>query len=55
MNKSYFLFLATASTALSQAADLLIEHFVQITAISGKTVTTREVEEKAIIELFKER
>ena len=38
------------TTALSQAADLLIEHFVQISAISGKTVVTREVEEKTIVE-----
>ena len=33
------------TTALSQAADLLIEHFVQISAISGKT-SVKEVEEK---------
>ena len=32
------------STALSQAAELLIEHFVQIAGISGKTIQTREVE-----------
>ena len=34
------------TTALSQAADLLIEHFVQIASISGKT-SHKEVEEKA--------
>ena len=33
------------TTALSQAADLLIEHFVQISAISGKS-SVKEVEEK---------
>ena len=33
------------TTALSQAAELLIEHFVQIAGISGKTIQTREVEE----------
>ena len=33
------------ATALSQAADLLIDHFVQISAISGKT-SVKEVEEK---------
>lgn len=33
------------ATALSQAADLLIEHFVQISAISGKS-SVKEVEEK---------
>ena len=33
------------STALSQASELLIEHFVQIAGISGKTIQTREVEE----------
>ena len=33
------------TTALSQAADLLIEHFVQIASISGKT-SHKEVEEK---------
>ena len=32
------------STALSQAAELLIEHFVQIAGISGKTIQTREFE-----------
>ncbi len=36
------------TTALSQAADLLIEHFVQISAISGKSVV-KEVEEKAVV------
>ena len=33
------------TTALSQAAELLIEHFVQIAGISGKTIQTREVED----------
>ena len=33
------------TTALSQASELLIEHFVQIAGISGKTIQTREVEE----------
>ena len=33
------------STALTQASELLIEHFVQIAGISGKTIQTREVEE----------
>ena len=33
------------SVALSQASELLIEHFVQIAGISGKPVQTREVEE----------
>ena len=33
------------TTALSQAAELLIEHFVQIAGISGKTIQTREIEE----------
>ncbi len=37
------------ATALTQAADLLIEHFVQIAAITGKT-THKEVEEKAVEE-----
>ena len=37
------------ATALTQAADLLIEHFVQIAAITGKT-THKEVEEKAVVE-----
>jgi len=37
------------TTALSQAAELLIEHFVQIAAISGKTIH-REIEEPAVIE-----
>ncbi|MCQ2739959.1 MAG: DNA-directed RNA polymerase subunit alpha [bacterium] len=36
--------------ALSQAAELLIEHFVQIASITGKTVT-KEVEEKAVEEV----
>ena len=35
------------TTALSQAADLLIEHFVQIASITGKT-SHKEVEEKAV-------
>ena len=33
------------TTALTQASELLIEHFVQIASISGKTIQTREVEE----------
>ena len=33
------------TTALSQASELLIEHFVQIASISGKTIQTREIEE----------
>ena len=33
------------ATALTQASELLIEHFVQIAGISGKTIQTREVEE----------
>ena len=33
------------TTALTQASELLIEHFVQIAGISGKTIQTREVEE----------
>ena len=33
------------TTALSQAAELLIEHFVQIAGISGKTIQTREIED----------
>ena len=33
------------SVALTQAAELLIEHFVQIAGISGKTFQAREVEE----------
>ena len=33
------------TTALSQASELLIEHFVQIAGISGKTIQTREIEE----------
>ena len=33
------------STALTQASELLIEHFVQIAGISGKTIQTREVVE----------
>lgn len=37
------------TTALSQAAELLIEHFEQIAAISGKTIH-REVEESAVVE-----
>ena len=37
------------TTALTQAADLLIEHFVQISAISGKSVS-RDVEEVAEVE-----
>ena len=35
------------TTALSQASELLIEHFVQIAAISGKTIQPKEVEEVA--------
>ena len=35
------------TTALSYAAELLIEHFVQIAGISGKTIQ-REVEEVAV-------
>lgn len=37
------------ATALTQAADLLIEHFVQIASITGKT-THKDVEEKAVEE-----
>ena len=33
------------TTALTQASELLIEHFVQIAGISGKTIQTREVVE----------
>ena len=33
------------SAALTQASELLIEHFVQIAGISGKTIQTREIEE----------
>ena len=33
------------TTALTQASELLIEHFVQIAGISGKTIQTREIEE----------
>ena len=36
------------TTALTQAADLLIEHFVQISSITGKN-THKEVEEKAVV------
>ena len=36
------------ATALTQAADLLIEHFVQIAAITGKT-SHKEVEEKVAV------
>ena len=36
------------ATALTQAADLLIEHFVQIAAITGKT-SHKEVEEKVVV------
>lgn len=32
------------TTALTQASELLIEHFVQIAGISGKTIQTREFE-----------
>ena len=32
------------TNALTQASELLIEHFVQIAGISGKTIQTREVE-----------
>ena len=32
------------ANALTQASELLIEHFVQIAGISGKTIQTREVE-----------
>ena len=35
------------TTALSQAAELLIEHFVQIAAISGKAPVIKEVAETA--------
>ncbi len=35
------------TTALTQAADLLIEHFVQISSITGKN-TPKEIEEKTI-------
>jgi len=38
------------TTALTQAADLLIEHFVQISSIAG-TTTNREVEEKVVSEV----
>ena len=38
------------STALTQASELLIEHFVQIAGISGKTIQTREVEEVVVAE-----
>ena len=33
------------TTALTQASELLIEHFVQIASISGKTIQTREFDE----------
>ena len=33
------------TTALTQASELLIEHFVQIAGISGKTIQTREIEQ----------
>ena len=33
------------ATALSQAAELLIEHFVQIAGISGKAPVVKEVQE----------
>lgn len=33
------------TTALSQASELLIEHFVQIAGISGKTIQTKETED----------
>ena len=36
------------TTALTQAADLLIDHFVQISSIAGKN-THREIEEKAVV------
>ena len=38
------------TTALTQASELLIEHFVQIAGISGKTIQTREVEEVVVAE-----
>ena len=38
------------TTALTQAADLLIEHFVQISSIAGNT-PHREIEEKVIAEV----
>lgn len=38
------------STALTQASELLIEHFVQIAGISGKTIQTREIEEVVVAE-----
>ncbi len=41
------------TTALSQAAELLIEHFVQIAAISGKVVH-KEIEEPVSVEEAKE-
>lgn len=37
------------TTALTQAADLLIEHFVQISAIAGNT-SHKEIEEKVVME-----
>ena len=39
------------TTALTQASELLIEHFVQIAGISGKTIQTREIEEVAPVVL----
>ena len=33
------------TTALTQASELLIEHFIQIANISGKTIQTKELEE----------
>ena len=36
------------TTALTQAADLLIEHFVQISSITGKT-SHKDIEEKAVV------
>ena len=38
------------TTALTQASELLIEHFVQIAGISGKTIQTREIEEVVVAE-----
>ena len=38
------------SAALTQASELLIEHFVQIAGISGKTIQTREIEEVVVAE-----
>ena len=38
------------TTALSQAADLLIEHFVQISAITGKSSYSNDVEKNVVVE-----